>query len=233
MKSYAQHKQDLWVVNHFKGKRNGIYVDIGAHDGITLSNTYLLEKEYGWTGIVIEPLPHQWQRLIDNRPNSIPFNIAIYDKVGEENFLLVDHDGYPDMLSGIQKDMGIRQMSDLLKESTKRRMIKVPTQPLKDILLEANIHYVDYLSIDVEGAELKVLQSIDFNKVFIDIIMFENGGKSNHIRDYLKEKGYEHITSLFPDDVFKRNKIVEHTDPWDCDGPPPKDPNDLFYNEPL
>lgn len=54
-KSYSQIGQDLFVLNHYNNKRNGYYVDIGSYDGVNFSNTYLLEKDYDWIGICIEP----------------------------------------------------------------------------------------------------------------------------------------------------------------------------------
>ena len=67
MEYKSQHKQDEFVVNYFKGKKNGVFVDIGAHDGITLSNTYVLEKELGWTGICVEPMDHEYKKLTECR----------------------------------------------------------------------------------------------------------------------------------------------------------------------
>jgi len=64
MKSpYSQLNQDLWVLDTLKHKRNGIFVDVGAFDGINLSNTYLLEKEHGWNGICIEANSESFKKL--------------------------------------------------------------------------------------------------------------------------------------------------------------------------
>ena len=102
MEYKSQHKQDEFIVNYFKEKRNGVFVDIGAHDGITLSNTYILEKEYGWTGICIEPMEHEYKKLEACR-SCITYNCACYDTNGTEKFTMLEYDGYPDMLSGIAK----------------------------------------------------------------------------------------------------------------------------------
>ncbi len=64
MFSYAQLNQDRNVLNHYNQLKHGYFVDVGAHDGITLSNTYLLEKYYEWSGICIEPLPNQFNKLL-------------------------------------------------------------------------------------------------------------------------------------------------------------------------
>jgi len=210
MEYKSQHKQDEFIINHFKGKRNGVFIDIGAHDGITLSNTYILEKEYGWKGICIEPMIHQYKKLKENR-NCITYNCAIYDNEDDQPFLILNYDGYPDMLSGIVKDMNLKQMSELMSESERmgadRKIIKVPCRLLNKILEENNINYIDVLSIDTEGAETKIIKSIDFNKITIDLIIYENGGKANELRKFLIDKGFKMIKNLGPDDVFKNNNI--------------------------
>ena len=209
MEFKSQHKQDEFIINYFKGKKNGVFIDIGAHDGITLSNTYVLEKEYNWTGICVEPMPHQYKALVKCR-NCITYNCAIYDKNGIEKFTMVEYDGYPDMLSGISKDITHHHMSGILSESSrmgaKLKYIEVETKILQEILDENNITEIDYLSVDVEGAELKVMESIDFNKTHIKIIDFENGESSPQVRDFLKSKGFSFYKRLGIDDVFINTK---------------------------
>jgi FkbM family methyltransferase len=205
MEFKSQHHQDEFIINYFNGKKNGVFVDIGAHDGITLSNTYVLEKEYGWAGICVEPMPHQYKALIECR-DCITVNCAIYDKNGIEKFTMVEYDGYPDMLSGISKDITIHHMSGILSESSRMgaqlKYVEVPTRILQEILDENNILEIDYLSVDVEGAELKVMKSIDFNKTSIKVIDFENGEGTSQVRDYLISKGYSFYKRLGIDDIF-------------------------------
>jgi len=114
----SQHDQDKFIIDYFNKKQNGFFIDIGAHDGITLSNTYILEKEFNWNGICIEPMLHQYKKLEKNR-NCILYNCAIYDSIGEKTFLFIDYDGYPDMLSGILKDMPYKQVDELLSETSR------------------------------------------------------------------------------------------------------------------
>lgn len=209
MKFQSQHKQDEFVVNYFNQKENGIFVDIGAHDGISLSNTYVLEKELNWKGICIEPMEHQYKKLVECR-NCITYNCAIYDTNGIEKFTLLEYDGYPDMLSGISKDISVVHMGHILSEGqrmgAKRKIIEVPTRILNEILEENNMFEIDFLSIDVEGAELKILQSIDFNKFNIKLIIYENGESDTPIRDFMRSKDFSFIRRLGIDDAWKNNK---------------------------
>jgi hypothetical protein len=80
--SYSQLGQDLEVINYYNNKDNGFFVEIGASNGIELSNTYLLEKQYKWKGICCEPIPKRFAELVINRPNSICFNEAVYNQSG-------------------------------------------------------------------------------------------------------------------------------------------------------
>ncbi len=210
MEFKSQHKQDEFIIDYFKGKKDGVFIDVGAHDGITLSNTYVLEKEYDWTGICFEPMPRQYKNLDECR-DCIKYNCAIYDTNGTEKFTLVDYDGYPDMLSGISKDISVKHMAGILSESSrmgaKLKYIDVKTRILNEILDEQKIYEIDFLSVDVEGAELKVLSGIDYNKFHIKVIVFENGENTNEVRDFLKTKGFEFHKRLGIDDAFINKKL--------------------------
>ncbi len=205
----SQHHQDEFVVNYYKSKQRGVFVDIGAHDGISLSNTYVLEKELNWKGICVEPMEHEYKKLIECR-DAICYNCAIYDHNGVEKFTMLEHDGYPDMLSGISKDISIVHMGHILSEGgrmgAKRKIIEVPTRILNEILEENNIFEIDFLSIDVEGAELKILQSIDFDKFKIKLIIYENGENDQPIREFMRSKDFSFIRRLGIDDAWKNNK---------------------------
>jgi len=212
MEYKSQHHQDEFIVKYFGEKRNGTFVDIGAHDGESLSNTYVLEKELEWNGICIEPMPHEYKKLVKCR-NCITYECAIYDKNGSEKFIMVESDGYPDMLSGVTKDITFKHMKGVLSESQRLnapiKIIDVKTRILNEILEENEIFHIDVLSVDTEGAELKILQSIDYDKFFIDLIIYENGENTNKIRDFLKTVGFKFHKRLRIDDAFVNTKINE------------------------
>jgi hypothetical protein len=97
--SKSQLGQDLEVLKFYKNKKNGFFIEIGASDGIQLSNTHLLETQYNWKGICCEPIPFHYEKLVVNRPNSICINEAVYNQTG----LTVTFDiaNGSDLLSGI------------------------------------------------------------------------------------------------------------------------------------
>jgi len=191
----SQDNQDRYLEeNIFKGYKNGIYVDVGAHDGVSLNNTLFFEKTHNWTGINVEPIKTVFDKLQINRPNNINLNCAVFNKDGEAEFLC--NKGYTEMISGIKDTFDIRHLHRLQKENmqmgSSTELIKVDTKRLETICDEHNISHIHYLSIDVEGAEFEVIKSINFDKVFIDVIGFENNYNdvSIPIVQYLQDKNF-------------------------------------------
>jgi FkbM family methyltransferase len=207
---YSQDNQDKYLeTNIFKGYKNGFYVDVGAHDGISINNTLYFEKNNNWSGINIEPIKKVFDKLVINRPNNINLNCAVCNNDGETEFLC--NTGYTEMISGIKDNFNIRHLHRLQHENIQHgsitEIIKVETKKLETILDENDISHINYLSIDVEGAEFEVIKSINFDKTFIDVIGFENNydDVSIHIVEYLQNKGFIIIhTSL---DIFMINKM--------------------------
>ena len=192
---HSQYNQDKYLeTNVFKGLKNGFFVDVGAHDGKTINNTLFFEENNNWTGINIEPIKSVFEKLIINRPKCINLNIAVCNNDGETEFIC--NTGYTEMLSGIKDTFDSRHKQRLENENrihnSNTKIINVKTKKLQTICNEHNVSHINYLSIDVEGAEFEVIKSIDFNKIFIDIIGFENNynDKSLPIIKYLEDRSY-------------------------------------------
>tara|TARA_B100000035_G_C20961430_1_gene536714 strand:+ start:115 stop:777 length:663 start_codon:yes stop_codon:yes gene_type:complete len=206
---YSQDKQDLFLENNvFKGYKNGVFVDVGAHDGVSINNTLYFENTHGWTGINIEPIQKVYKELIINRPNCINLNYAVCDNDGETEF--IHNTGYTEMLSGIRNSFDKRHYERLTKEiqtkGGKTEIITVKTKKMETICNENNISHINYLSIDVEGAEFEVIKSINYEKVYIDVIGFEDNYKdiSVPIIEYLRKKNFEMLYRS--QDIFMINK---------------------------
>jgi len=193
---YSQCGQDIFLEkNVFNGFTGGVFVDVGAHDGKTFNNTLFFEESRGWTGLNVEPIPDVFSRLQLNRPKCMNVNCAI----GNSNNVLKDfmiNTGHTEMLSGLVETYDQRHLNRINEEkkqhSGNSSIIKVKMRTLESLLEENKITHVNLLSIDVEGAEFDVIHSINFNKVFIDVICFENNyeDQSYPIIDYLEGKGY-------------------------------------------
>ena len=110
-----KNKIHIFENNVFRGKRGGLFVDVGAHDGVSLNNTLFFEKSRDWKGICIEPLPEVYEKLVANRPNCINLNVAVDVKEGQTEFLC--NRGYTEMLSGIKDYYNPRHIQRLQNEN--------------------------------------------------------------------------------------------------------------------
>lgn len=206
---YSQDNQDKFLEeNIFKGYKNGIFVDVGAHDGISLNNTLYFENNHNWSGINIEPIKTVYDKLIDNRPKCNNLNVAVCNNDGTTEFIC--NTGYTEMISGIKNTFDIRHYRRLYIENQKMggktNVIVVNTLKLETIFDKFNTRHINYLSIDVEGGEFEVIKSINFDKVFIDVIGFENNYNDTSIPivEYLSNRNFVIIKKSL--DIFMINK---------------------------
>jgi FkbM family methyltransferase len=206
---FSQDKQDEYLeTNIFKGFKGGVFMDIGAHDGITLNNTLYFEKYNGWSGINVEANKTVYDKLCVNRPNSINIDCAVCNNDGVADFIC--NTGYTEMISGLKIGFDERHynrlQNEILTKGGKSEIIQVNTKKVETICKEHNISHIHYLSIDVEGAEYDVIKSIDLDSTFIDVIGFENNYNdvSLPIIAYLEQKNYKIIHKSM--DIFMIHK---------------------------
>lgn len=202
MESYSQLNQDIKVIEFYNHMKNGFFIEIGAHNGIHLSNTYLLEKNYDWKGFCIEPLPDKFIELKNNRPNSICIDKAIFNESG----LILN-------FSNCDTGSGITDYIDChlhLKESPQ---IKVETALLNDLLEKYNApSFIEYLSVDTEGTEYEIFKSINYEKYIFGIIHTEHNGvepKRTIIKEFLISKGYIYIGENQWDDEYIHKSLYK------------------------
>jgi FkbM family methyltransferase len=188
--TYSQLGQDILALFCFKGTP-GYFVEFGACDGIIMSNTFLLETYHGWNGILVEPVPYYNRVLKEKRNCIIVDDVCVSDKSDEiVNFLAVrdfqcvsgmQSDAFKDSWSGVRKQHG--------------ETYDVKTISLNDLLDKNNApEYIEFLSIDTEGSEYKILNAYDFSRKF-GLITVEHNHTENKvpIENLLKEKGYIQI----------------------------------------
>jgi len=212
---YSQENQDKYLEeNIFKGYKNGFFVDVGAYDGKHINNTLYFENTNQWKGINIEPNKKVYDILEKNRPNNINLNCAVCNYDGETEFLL--NNGYTEMISGIKHYFDSRHFTRLMYENDKTgsttELTKVNTKRLETIFDEYNVSHINYLSIDVEGAEFEVIKSINFEKVFIDVIAFENNfdDASIPIINYLESQKFVMIHKCIDVFMIHKDSIFYH-----------------------
>lgn len=186
MKFYYQYGQDEILFKEIK-KTNGVFLDIGAYDGITYSNTYFFEK-LGWNGICIEPLPSIYSELVKNRKCTC-INCAISDKEGLFEFIEILGNENDAMLSGFNRE-------NIINDKQKYKKIKTYTFRLDTILKREKIDKIDLCSIDVEGHGVNVVKSINWKEYDINYLCIE---ASNEIEEVIKviSPYYEKYINVF------------------------------------
>jgi len=192
-KSYAQLYQDMFVLWYNNFKRNGYFVEFGSTDGKTISNTYLLEKEFGWNGIVAEPAKVWHDDLFKNRTCHIDTNCVWHTSNLTVEF---DEGSYPEWSTTTDH---ITDVSRIHRGHS--NVYEVNTIDLNDLLSKYDAPYeIDYISLDTEGSELEILKAFDFSKYKVNFISCEHNDhhESNQwnrkkIYEFLTGKGYERV----------------------------------------
>ena len=202
----SQSGQDKWIAETLlPGTRLGVFVDIGAHDGITFSNTLYLETQLGWNGLAVEPIPEVFDRLRLNRRCAVS-NLCVAAKPGKSRFQVVS--GYPEMLSGIVSEYEERHVERIRRELNKYggsvREIEVECCTLSELIAAHGITTIDYLSIDVEGAEHSILDGFDFDGCQIRVIGVENNYRDRRIPRLLMKEGFR-FHSIVGDEFYVRD----------------------------
>ena len=190
----------------FDGKKNRFFIEIGAHDGITGSNCYYFEKFLNWKGIAIEPSNIQFEKLKKNRKCKI-FNNAISDEVKEVEFVEVV-EGLTQM-SGINNNSFKRNIDIISNnQSSKTKSLNLKTITFSDIVPKDTD--IDYLSIDIEGGEMSLIESINFDIVNIKVISVENNvPKEQNFKNFFEGKNFNYFDRIGQDEIFYNNKYFK------------------------
>ena len=199
-KSYAMDGEDIAVDLFNKKKNKGFYVDIGAHHPIQRNNTHLLFKK-GWQGINIDVNQFSIDLFNFLRPNDLNLQVAVSDKEGEISFF---YQKKFSQLNTTDKKIAEENFHGKFQER------KVKCQTIKNILDNSKYKNkkIDFLNIDVEGAEMKVLETLNFEIYDPSLICIEILGyrdlniekreieiKNNKIFKFLVDRGYKKIWS--------------------------------------
>jgi FkbM family methyltransferase len=196
---------DRWIFREFRG---GTFIDVGAHDGMTHSNTYFFEKARSWGGVCVEPHPIVYKRLLANR-TCRTLNCCVSERSGSVEFRKIT--GFAEMLSGIvgkhTQEHKERLESDLKEHGGSSEIILTPARTINEIAAEQGLSDVTYLSIDTVGGELGILQSIDFSKFFVHAVTAEgNVRQPRAIIESMQARNFELIKTLGADFLFLNRK---------------------------
>jgi len=187
--SVSQLGQDIWVLEQTNYKKSGFFVEFGATDGVSLSNTWLLEKKFAWQGICAEPNPKLYSQLIANRDCCIS-NDCVGAQTGEKvDFILAD--AYGGMLKHAELDNHADKRNAYAEFENNK--VELETISLHDFLVKNNApKEITYLSIDTEGSEFEILQNFPFEEWDIQYLTIEHNftEQRERIHALLSRYGY-------------------------------------------
>jgi FkbM family methyltransferase len=191
--SKSQLFQDLLILYLLKEKRGGFFVEFGATNGVTLSNSYLLENDYGWKGILAEPATC-WHKDLKKNRRAKTDHRCVWSESGKRlEFSETDYAELSTITSFVEKDLNRDGRQNAKK-------YQVETVSLNDLLHHHKApKKIDYISIDTEGSELEILNKFDFNTFSVRIFTIEHNYTADRqkIHDLMAVRGYQRIMECF------------------------------------
>jgi len=210
IQSNSQFGQDLWVLQLFREKRNGFYMEIGAGNGLWISNTLVMERHFGWTGILVEPTGN-YAELIKNRPDSICVNAVIASTHKEVTLCEIFDSGQADINANASNNSLLSTVEDttdpidenkhnsrwgVFRNASKRSAI-----PFAEVLRTHNApQVIDYFSLDVEGFEYEILKEFPFDEYSFGCLGIERPPQELH--NLLIAHGYQPRAKLGEDLMY-------------------------------
>jgi FkbM family methyltransferase len=165
-------------------KTNGYFIELGANNGITQSNTAFFEFHKEWSGILIEPSKSAYDECVKHRPNSTCFNYACVSHLYGENEIMGDFNG------SLMSSVDGRRLHGT-------ELVSVPARTLKSILDEVGVMSIDFLSVDADGYELPILQGMDLETYRPTYILIEiNTHDFDTIMKFMSDHTYVFLVNL-------------------------------------
>jgi FkbM family methyltransferase len=188
----------------------GFFLEAGANDGLLFSNTAYLERYCGWRGILVEAIPHKFVECVRNRPGSIVEHCALVPPGFRADFVEMRYENLMSFAPGIADINTIEQVhygSRYLLGSERRLSdyrFLAPAMTLASILRKHRVQNVDFMVLDIEGAELDALRGLDFSACRVDRILIE-ARNVQAVVEFLAARGFEDCRRLTDlDYLFKR-----------------------------
>lgn len=182
---YGQAGEDQIVYErYFQSRRNGIFLELGALDGVTYSNTKFFEDTMGWSGILIEPIPENYEACRRSRPRSLVYNCIVSSNPDPMEIYVNG------AVSSVKAHTTEHHYNGWHRPQNAQTIL-VPCRRLDDILHGAGIQHIDFWSLDVEGAEYEVLKTMDWD-ISVNVLCLEmsNPEIADASHDLLRQAGF-------------------------------------------
>ncbi len=179
----------------------GVFVEAGANDGYTWSNTYFLERFRGWHGVLIEGIPALSEECRRLRPNSKVYNCALVDPGFAEPDVTMTYSDLRSLIKGSEPGMEEQALAAIHTPYE----VRVPARTLDDVLKEAGLEQIDFISLDLEGFEAQALRGLDLERYRPGWLLVEvaAGGGRAAVEEVLGAR-YEAVQEMTLGDVLYR-----------------------------
>lgn len=184
--------------------QTGTFLEVGANDGYTWSNTYYLERLKGWSGVLIEGIPDLYEECRRRRPRSRVYNYALVGPAFSDGHVTMS---YSDLCS-LAKEANDGNTVDPQAPGAPTYEISVPARTLDAVLIEDGDRHLDFLSLDTEGNEAAVLRGLDLERRGPDWLLVEvpTIERRNAVEEALGGL-YETVAALTPGDILYRRRV--------------------------
>jgi FkbM family methyltransferase len=188
-RTFGLDRLDVKVAAHLPD--SGVFVEAGAHDGLTQSNTAMLELSRGWRGLLVEPIPELARRCRANRPAAIVEQAALVAADFSSERIRMTYCNRSSLVEGGRGDPEAdrawiercRRLPD--QKHVRPYSLVVPARTLSSLLDEHGLERVDFLSLDLEGYEANALRGLDFERHRPAVILVEVSRERGTIEEAL------------------------------------------------
>jgi FkbM family methyltransferase len=200
MSFYGQHLEDQYIKQLLAHVNNGICIEVGAYDGVSMSNTYHFEN-LGWRALCIEPITSVFDKCKQMRKECYQCCISEKDEEDKEfTIFRINNDNLSAISSLVPDQRLIDSHKDMINDITTCR---VKVRSLNSLLEELQFPKdIDFISIDTENTELDVLKGIDLTKYNVKLLVIENNFNEPFCEDYLVQYGYTKVNRIAVNDFY-------------------------------
>ncbi len=203
-----------WILQAYLPSK-GVFLEVGAIDGLYASNTYYLEKICGWTGVLVEPVPHFFRKCVKRRKKSKVFNCALVSGDYKQPTVQMVFAGCGEtaVKSPISSDLKSEDIEGPANWGRDRYEFEATARTLSSVLEEAGAPEIDFFSLDVEEYEIQVLNGLDMARFRPRWILVEclTPESKEEMLSYLAARNYEFVAQVTPRDLLWRAEETTHT----------------------